>query len=114
MTALPPGKRAFPAHNHHANEEMFFVPQGAGELRVGDVLACPPGGKVRARQIINTGTEALPYMAVRTKRSPELVEYPGYGKFAVLSELPASADGKPQRFMIVGRARESLDYREDE
>ncbi|WP_367025949.1 cupin domain-containing protein [Methylococcus sp. ANG] len=35
ITAVPPGKRAFPAHNHHANEEMFFVLQGTGELHVG-------------------------------------------------------------------------------
>lgn len=35
ITAVPPGKRAFPSHNHHANEEMFFVLQGTGELHVG-------------------------------------------------------------------------------
>ena len=35
ITAVAPGKRAFPLHNHHANEEMFFVLQGSGELRIG-------------------------------------------------------------------------------
>lgn len=25
VTAVPPGKRAFPLHNHRVNEEMFFV-----------------------------------------------------------------------------------------
>ena len=25
ITAVPPGKRAFPAHNHRVNEEMFFI-----------------------------------------------------------------------------------------
>ena len=32
---IEPGKRAFPFHNHHANEEMFYVIEGAGTLRFG-------------------------------------------------------------------------------
>lgn len=119
ITAVPTGKSAFPSHNHHANEEMFFVLQGTGDLRigestypvrVGDVIACPAGGKERAHQIINTGTEELRYLAVSTKLSPEFVEYPNSGKFGVLSDLPASADGRPQRFMFVGRESQSLNY----
>lgn len=123
ITAVPPSKSAFPSHNHHANEEMFFVLQGSGELRVGetaypirvgDVMACPAGGKEMAHQIINTGTEELRYLAVSTKLSPEFVEYPTSGKFGILAELPASADGKPQRFMFVGRESQSLNYWEGE
>ncbi len=123
ITAVPPGKCAFPAHNHHANEEMFFVLQGSGELRVGeerypirvgDVIACPPGGKESAHQILNTGGGELRYLAVSTKLSPELVEYPNSGKFGVLAELPPDADAKPQRFMFVGREGQSLDYWEGE
>ena len=54
LTAVPPGKRAFPFHNHRVNEEMFFVLEGTGEVRIGeavyairpgDVIACPAGGK---------------------------------------------------------------------
>lgn len=123
ITAVPAGKSAFPAHNHHANEEMFFVLQGSGELRVGDdthpirvgdVIACPAGGKETAHRIINTGTEELRYLAVSTKLSPELVAYPDSGKFGVLADLPAGADGKPRRFMFVGRESESLNYWEGE
>jgi uncharacterized cupin superfamily protein len=123
ITAVPPGKSAFPLHNHHANEEMFFVLQGAGEvrigentypIRVGDVVACPPGGKERAHKIINTGTEELRYLAVSTKLSPEVVDYPDSGKFGVLAELPAGADRKPQRFIFVGRESLSLGYWEGE
>ncbi len=123
ITAVPPGKSAFPSHNHHVNEEMFFVLQGTGELRigentypirVGDVIACTAGGKEMAHQIFNSGTEELRYLAVSTKLSPELVEYPNSGKFGVLAELPASADGKPQRFIFVGRESQSLDYWEGE
>src|SRR5947208_9686221 len=62
LTVIEPGKRAFPFHNHHANEEMFYVIGGAGTLRfgkneypvrAGDVIGCPPGGP--AHQLVNTG-----------------------------------------------------------
>ena len=36
LTAVPPGKRAFPFHSHRVNEEMFFVLEGTGELRLGE------------------------------------------------------------------------------
>ena len=119
ITAVSPGKRAYPLHNHYANEEMFFVLQGSGEVRIGeqsypirpgDVIACPPGGKETAHQIINTGTEELRYLAVSTKLSPEIADYPDSGKFGVLAELPPDSDGKPQRFLFVGRAGDSLNY----
>lgn len=53
VTAVPPGKAAFPFHSHRANEEIFFVLQGTGVVRIGsetypiragDFIACPPGG----------------------------------------------------------------------
>ena len=123
ITAVPPGKRAFPFHNHRVNEEMFFVLQGTGEIRIGenvhpirqgDVIACPAGGKETAHHIVNTGTEELRYLAVSTKLSPEIAEYPDSGKFGVLAELPAGADGKPQVFRFVGRDSDSLNYWEGE
>lgn len=123
ITAVPPGKRAFPFHNHRVNEEMVFVLQGTGEVRIGDdtypiragdVIACPAGGKETAHQIINSSSEELRYLAVSTKLSPEIADYPDSGKFGVLAELPAGADGKPQRFVFVGREDQSLDYWEGE
>lgn len=123
LTAVPPGKRAFPFHNHHVNEEMFFVIEGEGEVRIGeavypirpgDVIACPAGGKETAHQIINTGTVELKYLAVSTKLSPEIAEYPDSGKFGVLAEYPPDSDGKPQRFVFVGRESDSLNYWEGE
>ncbi len=123
ITAVPPGKRAFPFHNHRVNEEMFYVLQGTGQIRIGlntypirpgDVIACPAGGKETAHQIINTGAEELRYLAVSTRLSPEIAEYPDSGKFGVLAEFPAGSAGKPQRFMYVGREDESLNYWEGE
>jgi uncharacterized cupin superfamily protein len=123
LTAVPPGKRAFPCHNHRVNEEMVFILQGSGEVRIGenaypirtgDLIAFPAGGQETAHQIINCGTEELRYLAVSTRLSPELCDYPDSGKFGVLAELPPDAQGKPQRFMFVGREGDSCDYWEGE
>ena len=63
VCVVPAGKRAFPRHNHMANEEMFFVLEGAGEIiigpdrfpiRQGDFIASPAGGADTAHQIVNT------------------------------------------------------------
>lgn len=122
LTVVPPGKCAFPFHCHHTNEEMFFIIEGSGEVRVGedvfplragDVVACPPGGAETAHQIRNTGTVELKYLAVSTRISPEVAEYPDSGKFGILSELPG-ADGKPRQFRFVGRQTQQVDYWEDE
>jgi len=123
ITVVPPGKSAFPLHNHHVNEEMFFVLQGAGEvnigghtypIRAGDFVACPPGGKEWAHKMINTGMEELRYLAVSTKITPEVVDYPDSGKFGVLDEISIGHDGKSRRFVFVGRESDARDYWEGE
>lgn len=35
LTELPPGKAQCPFHSHRAEEEMFLILQGEGELRFG-------------------------------------------------------------------------------
>ncbi len=123
LTAVPPGKRAFPSHNHRVNEEMFFILEGAGEIRIGDavypirpgdVIACPPGGKETAHQIVNTGGTELKYLAVSTKLSPDIAEYPDSGKFGVLAEYGPGPDGKPQMFRFIGRESLNAPYWEGE
>jgi uncharacterized cupin superfamily protein len=119
ITAVPPGKRAWPFHNHPAKEEMFFVLQGRGEVRIGearypirtgDIIACPAGGRETAHQIINTGTEELRYLAVSTEHSLEMAQYPDSGKFAVKAELGTAPDGTPQRLIVVGREGQAVDF----
>lgn len=113
ITEVPPGKRAFPAHNHRVNEEMFLILKGSGEVRIGDqtyavkpgdLIACPPGGKETAHQIVNTGKETLRYLAVSTKEYPEICDYPDSGKFGVMLET----------FRFIGRPEKSIDYWEGE
>ncbi len=95
VTAVPPGRRAYPFHNHRLNEEMFYILEGRGEVRIGtetfpiragDFIACPPGGPELAHQIVNTGTGELKYLAVSTMQGPEVCEYPDSGKIGVLSD----------------------------
>ena len=95
LTAVPPGKRAYPFHNHRLNEEMFYVLEGSGEVRIGaetfpvragDFIACPPGGPELAHQIVNTGSGELRYLAVSTMQYPEVCEYPDSGKIGVLAD----------------------------
>jgi uncharacterized cupin superfamily protein len=89
LTVLPPGKVQCPFHSHRAEEEMFLILEGEGELRYGDerypirrhdVIACPAGGPETAHQIINTGTETMRYLALSTVSRAEICEYPDSGK----------------------------------
>jgi hypothetical protein len=43
VTVVPPGKRAWPFHNHHANEEMFEYPD-SNKFSASTVLPGVPGG----------------------------------------------------------------------
>ena len=119
LTCVPPGKAAYPFHSHRQNEEMVLVVAGTGTLRlggerfplrVGDVVALPPGGPETAHQIINTGSEELRYLAVATRIGPEICDYPDSRKFGVYSEVAPDKDGKPQFFHFMGREAQCLDY----
>jgi uncharacterized cupin superfamily protein len=119
LTVLPPGKRAFPFHSHLANEEMFFVVEGEGEVRIGearykiragDVIACPAGGPETAHQIRNISeTAELKYLAVSTQLSPEVAHYPDTGKYGILAEFPPAPDGARRPVRIVAKTQSTSD-----
>jgi uncharacterized cupin superfamily protein len=119
ITAIPAGKRAFPRHAHRVNEEMFFILEGAGEVRIGDrrypirsgdVIACPPGGPETAHHILNTGASELKFLAVSTMMTPEIAEYPDSGKFGVSLVDGVDPDGRPRGTRFLGRRETSVDY----
>ena len=123
LIVVPPGKRAYPFHCHHVNEEMFFVMEGQGTVRVGaneypirkgDVIAAPAGGPETAHQIINTGEVDLRYLALSTMIAGEVVEYPDSGKVAVFVGSAPGGDRSSRSFNWRGRLPAPLDYWEGE
>ena len=97
LTVLPPGKAQCPFHAHRAEEEMFLILEGEGELRYGterykirkhDVIACPTGGAATAHQIINTGSTAMQYLALSNLSDIEVCEYPDSNKTGVHADEP--------------------------
>jgi uncharacterized cupin superfamily protein len=85
---VPPGKAAFPFHLHHTNEEMIYILQGEGTLRLGKdqvavssgtFIACPRGPGY-PHQLINTSANNLHYLVVSTMEYPEISEYPDSNK----------------------------------
>ena len=98
---------------------MFFILEGTGQLRlgseeypvrVGDVICCPAGDSEMAHQFVNDSNANLKFLAVSTKHSPEIVDYPDSGKFGILADYPSGPDGKPKSFMFVGFPDRSEEY----
>ena len=119
VTAVPPGKRAFPFHNHHANEEMFFVLEGEGKLRFGtaeyplrkgDFVGAPCGGPDVAHQIINTGPTELRYIAVSTTIDTDIFQYPDSGKFGAVGGRKAGQPAGEATFGKFTLDDAGLDY----
>ena len=114
LTELLPGKSQCPFHSHRAEEEMFLILEGTGELRFGDethtirkhdVIACPTGGPSTAHQIINTGSTPLRYLSLSTMSEVEVCEYPDSKKIGVFAGEPGEG-----RLRAIVRAEVTVDY----
>jgi uncharacterized cupin superfamily protein len=113
VVAVAPGAAGWPFHSHRANDELFLVLAGSGELRfgaqrhavqAGDLVGCPAGGPQTAHQLVNTGDVELRYLAVSSRLDPEICEYPDSGKVA------AYADDGGEGFYHCSRAADMRDY----
>jgi uncharacterized cupin superfamily protein len=109
---VAPGKRGCPYHFHYAQEELFIILDGSGTLRVagellpiqsGDTIFIPSGPEY-PHQIINTSDKDLKYLAISTRETPEVVEYPDSGKYS------ATARWTEGMFRAIQRTDENLDY----
>ncbi len=114
LTVCPPGKKVCPFHNHHVDEEMFFILEGEGLLRFGDkeyplrkhdIVACPSGKRDVAHQILNTGTTDLKYLALSTMERSDICEYPDSNKVGVFVGEQGNRD-----LRLLFRAEQSVDY----
>lgn len=118
VVEVPAGKKAWPYHCHHANDEMFVILSGSGSLRfggavhsvaAGDVVVCPSGGLETAHQLI-AGDEPLRYLAVSTMNEPDVCEYPDSGKLAVFAGSPPGGERSTRRVSLNVRASDGVDY----
>ena len=115
VTVLEPGKMVCPFHNHRVNEEMFLILDGSGTLRFGDeeyplrthdIIACPPGGREVAHQIINTSDAELRYLCLSTRETADICEYPDSDK--MLAYIMPEAGEAP--FKHIFRVSDEVDY----
>ena len=122
VTVIPPGKKAFPYHAHRGNEEMFFILEGEGTVRLdgathkvrkGDFISLPPG-RDSAHQILNDSKAPLRYLAVSTMLVPEAVEYPDSGKIGVIAGTAGARAPGPDSLRHFTFAKDAVDYWEGE
>jgi len=118
VTVIPPGKKAFPYHAHRANEEMFFILEGEGSVRIdgaihkirrGDFISLPPG-RASAHQIVNDSGTPLRYLAVSTMELPEVVEYPDSGKVSVTAGTHGGRPPSVDSIRHISRVKDAVDY----
>jgi uncharacterized cupin superfamily protein len=97
MYEVAPGKKLWPYHTHHGNEEWAIVirgrptlrtPEGERELREGDVV-CFPRGKAGAHQVINRTDEPVRVLMLSTLLKPDIIDLDS-GKVSATSP----ADGR--------------------
>ena len=117
VVRVPPGKRAWPYHAHHAIEEMFYVLSGTGTLRhageehairAGDFI-CAPADPQQPHQIINTSDDELAYIALGNTVRTDVVLYPDSGKYGAWHGDPGDPDG-PGSFRVFAREESAVDY----
>ena len=107
---VEPGKKLWPYHTHHANEEWLLVlrgrptlrtPEGERELVEGDA-ACFPRGAAGAHQLWNATDEPVRVLMLSTLIRPEIVEYLDTGKVG-------TRDAKGER-LFLSRPGPAVDY----
>jgi uncharacterized cupin superfamily protein len=115
---VAPGRSAFPAHYHCANEEAIFVLEGTGSLRLGEAhIELRPGdyvtfptGPEHPHRLTNTGAETLRYLCMSTRVATEIVGYPDSGKVGVLAIAPGKTWQDPPWVRGIFPADASVGY----
>lgn len=119
---VPPGRAAFPAHWHSANEEAIFILEGQGTLRIGDrQIDVRAGdwatfltGPEHTHQLVNTGTVPLRYLGMSTLSTTEVVGYPDSGKVGLRAGADVQAMYRAPWARVIARADKTLDYYDGE
>jgi uncharacterized cupin superfamily protein len=116
LVVVPPGKKAWPYHLHHANEEMFVILEGSGTLRhdgerypikAGDVISTGTGVGT-AHQIVNSSEAELRYLAISTMIEPDIAEYPDSAKRLMIAGSPPGR--RPYPLYVITPNDATADY----
>lgn len=84
LVRVPPGRRAFPVHRHHVEEEWVYVLAGIAEVRLDDLrhrlgpgafVAFPPGGPAHAVENASAEDDLL-CLAGGENAPGEIVDFP--------------------------------------
>ena len=119
---LEPGRRAFPYHFHHGNEEAIYVlegeatlRQGDGEhtLRAGDYVAFVRG-EAGAHQIRNDGDAVFRFLCISTMQEPDVVGYPDTGKFGLFAGAAPGGKREERTLACFVRGEPRLGYLDGE
>lgn len=119
---IPPGKRGWPYHYHHGNEEAVYVLAGEGTMRTpegeeaiaaGEYVALP-AGEDGGHAIHNDGDGVLRFLMVSTMEAPDVTVYPDAEAFGVFTgAAPGDRGDRPFSGFFRGGEGRSLDYWED-
>ncbi|MEO0623428.1 MAG: cupin domain-containing protein [Pseudomonadota bacterium] len=109
LVRIAPGRQAFPAHRHHAEEEWVYVVSGTADvsldgtwhrLDAGGFAAFLPGGPAHA--VRNAGESELVCLMGGSQPPAEIVDFPDYGKRVAFASgqgtMTDMADGTPFNF----------------
>jgi uncharacterized cupin superfamily protein len=85
---IDPGKKLWPYHMHHANEEWLLVLRGRPTLRTADGeldltegdIVCFVRGGAGAHGVRNATDEPVRVLMLSTRLAPEIIEFPDSGK----------------------------------
>jgi uncharacterized cupin superfamily protein len=110
---LPLGASAFPFHYHCANEELIYVLEGEGTLRIGEQkipvragsFAAMPPGRDHAHRLYNTSDAPLRYLCISTMIHPEVGVYPDSHKVGVM--VGSAPGGDPAQRTLAGVYRKN-------
>lgn len=99
MYRVPPGKTAWPAHHHLANEEAIYILEGHGALtinatthsvRAGHYIALTVG---QTHQLLNSSdTETMLYLCFSTMKEPDITIYPDSNKIGIFAGSAPGGD----------------------
>jgi uncharacterized cupin superfamily protein len=88
LIRVPPGRRAFPLHRHHVEEEWVWVVSGTAEVRLdaerhrigpGGLAVFPPGGPAHAVENPSADTD-LVCLTGGENAPGEIVDFPEAGR----------------------------------